>query len=502
MRRHAARLCAVGLIAGLLPAAPIYWPGQRWRTAQPESQGLDSRALASAIDQVLQKHLGVHSLLVIRHGYVVVDADFYPYNSATPHDVASVTKSITSVLTGIAVNRGLIKIDRLLLSFFPKEQAANPDERKQRITIGNLLHMESGLDCGYAPGEQELEQMKRSPNWVQFALALPMKWAPGTHSSYCSPGYHLLGSAIAAAARQTELEFGRRNLFGPLGMHDVVWADDPQGRSHGWGDSHFHPQDLAKIGYLYLHGGQWNGKQVVAGDWIAMSTTPATGERGGPGALGVEWGASNGPNGRQFGGTGRGGQSLIVWPDLDTIVVITGGGNTGQIASVVRQAVKSDAALPANPDSYRQLLDRVNDARLEPSLAAVSPQPAMASSISGARYDFPLNSSRLDSLSLTFRDAPEAQLRVTYLGQELSFPVGLDGRYRLGPHGPLHLLGGAMGKWTSDNEFLLDLNFIANINHYTLSIRFEGDKIEVQANEASGLIRNGRIIGTTGTRRP
>jgi hypothetical protein len=129
----------------------------------------------------------------------------------------------------------------------------------------------------------------------------------------------------------------------------------------------------------------------------------------------------------------------------------------------------------------------------------VSPQPAMASSISGARYDFPLNSSRLDSLSLTFRDAPEAQLRVTYLGQELSFPVGLDGRYRLGPHGPLHLLGGAMGKWTSDNEFLLDLNFIANINHYTLSIRFEGDKIEVQANEASGLIRNGRI---TGTRRP
>jgi CubicO group peptidase (beta-lactamase class C family) len=223
----------------MLNAATAYWPGQRWRTAQPESQGLDSQVLASAIDQVLQKHLGVHSLLVLRHGYVVLDAYFYPYNAATPHDVASVTKSITSALTGIAVDRGLIKTDQLLLSFFPKERPADPDEQKQRITIGDVLRMESGLDCGYAPGELELEQMKRSANWVQFALALPMKYPPGTHSSYCSPGYHLLGSVIATAAHQSELEFGRKFLFGPLGIREGPWTDDHQGRDHGWGDNHF-----------------------------------------------------------------------------------------------------------------------------------------------------------------------------------------------------------------------------------------------------------------------
>jgi CubicO group peptidase (beta-lactamase class C family) len=487
------------ILGVILNAATTYWPGQRWRTAQPESQGLDSQVLASAIDQVLQKHLGVHSLLVLRHGYVVLDAYFYPYNSGTPHDVASVTKSITSALTGIAVDRGLIKTDQLLLSFFPKERPANPDEQKQRITIGNVLRMESGLDCGYAPGELELEQMKRSANWVQFALALPMKYPPGTHSSYCSPGYHLLGSVIATAAHQSELEFGRKFLFGPLGIREGPWTDDPQGRTHGWGDSHFYPQDLAKIGYLYLHGGQWNGKQVVASDWVATSTIPATGETGGPGALGYEWHASNGPNGRQFGGSGRGGQSLIVWPELDMIVVITGGGNTGQIATVVRQAVKSEAALPINPEAYKQLQARAADAAREPAVGPMSQLPAIAASISGVQYEFPVNSSRLDSLSLTFRDPGEARLQVKYLGQELSFPVGLDGRYRLGPNGPLHLLAGAMGKWTSGNEFLLDLNFIANINHYTLNIRFAGDQIEVQANEASGLIRNGRI---TGTRKP
>ena len=302
-----------------------YWPSQKWRTATPESQGIDSDALAAALSQVSEKHLGVHSLLVIRHGYAVVDATVYPYDGTAPHDLASVTKTVTSVLTGVAVAQKLIKLDQPLLPLFPKESPADADAQKKKITIENMLRMESGLDCGYAPGERELEQMKRSANWVQFALSLPMKYDPGTHSAYCSPGYHLLGSAIGAAAHTSEAEFGKKYLFDPLGIHGVVWADDPQSRNHGWGDSHFFPQDVAKIGYLYLHGGNWDGKQIVPADWIAMSTAPQTGERGGHGAMGYEWNVSNGPNGRQFGGTGRGGQSLIVWPDLDMVVVSMAG---------------------------------------------------------------------------------------------------------------------------------------------------------------------------------
>jgi CubicO group peptidase (beta-lactamase class C family) len=496
-KRICLSLVAAALLSPALNAqAPAaYWPDRHWRTATPESQGLDSQVLASAVDQVLQKHLGVHSLLVIRHGYAVLDAYFYPYNSRTPHDLASVTKTITSTLTGIAVARGSIRLDQPLLSFFPQEAPPNPDAQKQRITVGNLLRMESGLDCGYAPGEQELEQMKRSADWVRFALSLPMKYDPGTHSSYCSPGYHLLGSVIASAGHQSELEFARKYLFEPLGIHDVLWAEDPQGRSHGWGDNHLYPEDLAKIGYLYLHGGQWDGKQIVPREWVDMSTAPPTGERGGPGGLGYEWAGANGPNGRQFGGTGRGGQSLVVWPDLDMVVVVTAGGNAGQMAGLVRQAVKSDQALPARDEALRQLQAKVADAAKAPPAVPVSAPPEIAASVSGKRYTFPLNPSRLDSLSLTFRDKSEARLEVKYLGEDLSFPVGLDGVYRLGPHGPLHLLAGAMGKWTAENEFLLDLNLVANINHYTLKIRFEGDRIEVTADEASGLIRNGHITG-------
>ena len=476
-----------------------YWPAGHWRTAQPESQGVDARLLTAAIDQVIEQRLGVHSILVIRHGYAVFHADFYPYSSDTPHDLASVTKSITSALAGIAVGKGLIRMDQPLLPFFPEERPAGPDPRAARITVGNVVHMESGFDCGYVPGEQELELMKQSPDFVRFALSLPMRYDPGTHASYCSPEYHLLGSLVAAAAHESELDFARRNLFGPLGIHTVIWASDAQGRTHGWGDSHLLPEDVARIGYLYLHGGQWEGRQIVPRDWVAASLVPPPGGSGDPGGLGYLWHVVRGPEGLQFGGSGRGGQSLIVWPDLDTVVVILAGGNPGQIVRTIRQAIQSDGPLAPNPEADRRMQARAVQAAQEPQPGTKSEMPTMAARISGVVYGFPVNASRLASLSLEFDASGDARVKVRYQGESLTLPVGLDGRYQRGPYGPFHLLAGAMGKWTSPNEFLLDLNLVANINHYTLRLRFEGDRLEMTADEASGLIRNGRV---TGARRP
>ena len=106
-----------------------------------------------------------------------------------------------------------------------------------------------------------------------------------------------------------------------------------------------------------------------------------------------------------------------------------------------------------------------------------------------------MNPSRLDSLSLTFAKNGEARVDWHITGSRCSFAIGLDGVYRLSPNGPFHMPAGATGKWIADNEFLLDVNFVANINHYTLDIRFDGDQIDVTANEASGLIRNGQLTG-------
>ena len=192
---------------------------------------------------------------------------------------------------------------------------------------------------------------------------------------------------------------------------------------------------------------------------------------------------------------GAGDRSLIVWPDLDMVVVSMAGGNAGQMARLVRQAVKSDAALPENPGAYAHLQQRAEEARKAPPAGPIAPLPPMAGTVSGVVYEFPVNPSRLDSLALTFPKNGEGRVDVKYYGQPLSFPIGMDGVYRLVPNGPFHLPAGATGKWIGDSEFLLDLNFVANINHYTLDIRFAGDRIEVAASEASGLIRNGRLTG-------
>ena len=126
--------------------------------------------------------------------------------------------------------------------------------------MGDVVHMELGFECGFVTGQRELEQMKRTPDYLRFALSMPMREDPGKHASYCSPGYHVLGSIVAAASRGTELEFARRNLFEPLGIRDVIWGADEQGRTHGWGDSHMYPEDIAKLGYLYLQA-QWAGRR-------------------------------------------------------------------------------------------------------------------------------------------------------------------------------------------------------------------------------------------------
>jgi CubicO group peptidase (beta-lactamase class C family) len=481
----------------LSAAAPAYYPTRGWRESTPEQQGVDSGMLAAMVGNIIQKHMNVHSVTVIRHGYVILDSYFYPYQPTATHDVASVTKSITAAIVGIAIDRGLVKVDQNLLSFFPDERPKNPDDQKQRITIGDLLAMRSGLDCGFFPGEQELEQMRHTSDWVKFALALPMRYSPGEKFGYCSPGYHLLSSVVTAASHESLADFGRKNLFEPLGIQDVVWPADEQGRTHGWGDSHFHPRDFGKIGYLYLHDGLWDGRQIVSSEWIHKSITKQSDPgRGSDGGYGYGWWLAKTETMEEFGGNGRGGQIVAVWPQKDMIVVVTGGGYpANEIRAAIARSIQADHALVASVEGNRELKEKIAEAAQAPTAMPVVDLPAIAKTISGAVYEFPRNASRIDGLSLSFSGNSDAQLALKYLGKDLTIPVELDGVYRLGPYGPLGLLAGATGKWTSESDFALDLNFISNINRYSAVLHFDGDAVQVTISESSGLIRNGHLVG-------
>lgn len=485
----------------MLNAAPAnYYPTKAWRHSSPEEQGLDSAVLAAMVSDIHRRGVGIHSITVIRHGNVVLDTAFYPYSAMpAPHDAASLTKSITAVITGIAVQQGRVALDGKMLSYFkPPEAPADPDPLKQKITVEDLLSMQSGLDCGFAPGEKELEEMKRQPNWLRYALALPMKYEPRTHYAYCSPGYHILGGIVANAYGTTLRDFGQKNLFDPLGIPPVLWTPDDQGRTHGWGDSHLMPLDFAKIAYLYLHDGIWEGKQIVPAEWVRKSITKQSDPgRGAGGGYGFGWWLAKTEGMDEFGGNGRGGQRIAIWPEKDMIVIVTGGGYpAGEAIPAIVKSIRSDAPLPENDPGARQLAQANAQASEVPAAEAVSPPPPLAQTISGRRYAFPRNSSRLDSISLDFR-GKDPSVTINYLGTPITMPVGLDGRYRVGPWGPQKLPAGAKATWTAPDTLALDINFIANINHYTLVMKFSGDQVEVNAAESSGLMRNGHLTGTT-----
>jgi CubicO group peptidase (beta-lactamase class C family) len=256
--------------------------GSGWPLSTPEEHGVDSGLLADALVAVQAGIENIHSVTIAGSGNLFVDAYFYPYDGVSPHDVASVTKSVTTTLIGIAIDQGALALDDPVLSFFPDREIANRDDRKERMTIGHLASMTSGLACEAEPDEPTLAAMEASEDYVQFALDLPMAAEPGTTFSYCSPGMHLLSAILTEATGMTELEFAQEYLFDPLGFATVFWPDDPQGYSHGWGDAVIHPRDMARLGQLFLDRGVWNGAQIVPQTWIedAVSVHASTGDAG------------------------------------------------------------------------------------------------------------------------------------------------------------------------------------------------------------------------------
>ncbi len=159
---------------------PTYWPTEGWQNSTPEEQGIDSVKLAEMLDQIQMKNIPINSLLVIRNGMLVLDAYFYnPYDGQTPHDLASVTKSIMTTLIGIAAGQGKIQLDQPMLSYFPDRTIANLDTHKEQITVRHLTGMVNGFESGCMAGDMEtLNAMRSNPDWVQATL--DRKMSPGT----------------------------------------------------------------------------------------------------------------------------------------------------------------------------------------------------------------------------------------------------------------------------------------------------------------------------------
>src|SRR5579863_2652202 len=193
--------------------APAYSQSNNpWQTSSPEEQGINSATLAAAIKRAKQHGDNIHSLLIIKNNHLVLDAGFYPFKNSYAHDLASCTKSITSLLIGIAIDKGFIKSENQpILDFFPEYKLTN--DTLKAITIRDLLNMSSGFQCSWNDGEKELREMMASKDWVKYMFSLPFASYPNSQFSYCSGNFYLLAEILQRVTKGSCLDFAQRYLF-------------------------------------------------------------------------------------------------------------------------------------------------------------------------------------------------------------------------------------------------------------------------------------------------
>jgi len=467
-------------------------PGKSdWQTSLPEEVGIDSASLSEMFDYVREHEVRVHSVQIVRGGRLLLDAYFYPFSDGMRHDVASVTKSITSTLVGLAIEKGHLRdVRQPVLDLFPSRKIANIDDRKRSITLEDLLTMRAGWDCGFEAGEARLFEMRHSADWLQFMLDLPMVAQPRTRFGYCSGNPHLLSIILSQNVGTNALAFARKELFEPLGIEDVYWPVDPQGRNHGWGDLQLHPRDIAKLGQLFLQRGRWGNRQILSESWARTATSNHVERTVNKDHYGYAWWVKGNDYPGMFEAVGRGGQRINVWPAKELVLVFTGGGfEPGDLAPFILKALRSDQSLPANPAARARLQERMKSATQPPSPQQIAKLSARAARISGKTISMSANSLGLKQMTLRFTNATEAEAELVIERTREKFKVGLDGVERFSVSHLLNLPAGAKGHWISDDTFLLELNLVGGINCYEIKLTFSGESREVgvQLKERTGL---------------
>jgi len=341
------------------------WPTNGWSKSRPEAVGLDEKVL-SALDSDLAsgKYSLVDTFAVYRCGriaferaythdyrkiygkeasergplnahltgwYNYFDPAWHPYYHGTDlHSMQSVTKTVSSIIVGVAMTRGDFKgtLDTPLLHYFDPSKVKNVDDRKRSITLRHVLTMTTGLDwneeVAYDDPKNDASLMEAADDWVQYVVDRPMAHEPGKVFNYSSGVSELLAYIFEKETGKDIEQYGAKYLFSPLGM-DHFWKRSPLGIVDTEGGLFLKNSDLAKIGYLYLSGGRWDAQQIVSREWVQQSISPLT-DAEEDYKYGFKWWLlpRTDRHGFVWMARGFGGQRLMVFPEEQMIAVFTG----------------------------------------------------------------------------------------------------------------------------------------------------------------------------------
>jgi CubicO group peptidase (beta-lactamase class C family) len=349
-----------------------------WETASLNDENLDANLIKELFERISDHtYKNIHSVLLVKNGKLVVEeyfpgknclGQYWTYTRDTLHDLQSVTKSVNSILVGMAIDQHLITgVDEKISVFSPEYADLFTNREKDTICLKHLLSMTAGLAWDestypYTDARNDAAGMSGSRDYFRYVLEKPVIATPGTKLTYSSGISWILGEIVRKSSGLPADKFAERYLFGPLGISDYYWEKFPNGSVNTGGGLMLRPRDMAKIGQLYLNGGRWQGKQIVSEEWVKESTKQQSGAAPLPtwvpetAGYGYQWWLGSFHVCDQvigwYGAAGRGGQLVVVFPDLQMVAVFTGWNDNALLAQPIDmlQRYILPAAIPQSPD--------------------------------------------------------------------------------------------------------------------------------------------------------
>lgn len=325
----------------------------------PEALGVDSRGIIRFLDEMKEKRLHLHAMMILRHGTVIAEGSFPPWSGENLHMLFSLSKSFTSTAVGFAVQDGLLRLTDRLVDFFPEHLPCAPCANMQKVTVKHLLTMNTG---------HEFEPDHTEDCWEKEFLRSYLPFEPGTHFLYNTFGTYMLSAIVQKVTGKKLLAYLREKLMDPLGMSRDIWTEEsPTGVATGGYGLNVRVEDIARLGQFYLQRGRWEGKQLLPEQWILDAQT-AWSDNSTPGGPPSDWGCGYGyqfwmcqPE-HVFRGDGAFGQYCIMMPDQDMVVAIQSGvEDMGAVMRSIWDNILPAVDAPCSPEADEALRARLRD---------------------------------------------------------------------------------------------------------------------------------------------
>lgn len=476
--------------------------------SQPEEQGLSSTAIVSFLDAIEREKIELHTFMLLRHGKVIAEGAWSPYETERKQFAFSLTKSITSTAVGFAISEGLLSLDDKVLSFFPEFSELAMDKKMEDMTVRHLLTMTSGY-FEHIRGSTVWSHMKES--WVKEFLELPLTYKPGAQFVYNSGSSHMLSAIVTKVTKQPLSEYLQSRLFDPLHIKNFIWDIDPEGNnSGGWG-IRLATEDIAKFGQFYLQKGMWENKQLLSREWIEAATSfqvssaDYSEELDSQQGYGYQfWMCRNGA----YRGLGKFGQICMVLPQQNAVIAITAGTHKVQrITDLIWEYLYPGfrgEPLAENVEAQKQLKTRLNN------LALFAEMPyshsTVADTVSGKQYQMKTNEDAIHAVQFDFSAKSCMFTLVDHDGKH-QIECGIDewvesettmpGAILHYMQQPDDLRVKARGIWKDEKTFIMTWTYILMPFTDTVICQFEGDKIIFRrsVNVNGGVLERPTIIG-------